>query len=360
MRTFLLRIAWLMLVPLGTIAGFAGIELGLRFLPVTKGLLLAHDQGSFPLPAYEPNLQWTHSIGWDLRLPIHGRTNNFGQVSPFDYREGARILAVVGDSFVEGQLNNYPDSLQGRIAAALPAQGPVYSFGLGGNSLSDYVATVEIVAREFALDTCVFYIVDGDIRESFDGDPGHYRFVQDPGGTRLEYVRLPPVSWRGRLLRSIGESSLLFYMFSNLRFQPRDLLPGAMKSTPAPAPAATRHATRDRAGIEAFLDGIVSAGITPSRVVLVLDSDRFALYRRDSDARTKDDPAERDFLMSEATRRGFQVLDMSPIFAADYRGHRTYFDFYPLDRHLNAYGNALVAQHIAALLETRSTPEPQR
>ena len=108
------------------------------------------------------------------------------------------------------------------------------------------------------------------------------------------------------------------------------------------------------------LNGAVGTSFGALDIILSCSTATAPLYRLDTDARTKDDPAERDFPTSEATRRGFQALDMGPIFAADYREHRAYFDFYPLDRHLSAYGNALVAQHIAALLETRSTPEPQR
>jgi hypothetical protein len=351
MRAIARWVLLLLLVPLGGVLAVIGLELGLRALPVTKGLFRAHDATTFPLPAYEPDLRWTHSIGWDLRFPVHGRTNNYGQVSPFDYQKARKVTAVIGDSFVEGQLNAYPDTLQGRLAATLRGSESVYSFGIGGNSLSDYAATTRIVSREFDIDALVFYIVDGDIRESFDGDPGHYRYVAAGDTVRLEYVPLPPLSWRGRLLRRIGESSLLFYVFANLRFQPHDLVFRASQPKPAPVDVARAGAARNLSVIAAFLDELQHSGIAPQRIVLVLDSDRYALYRGTTDVQPKDDARQRALLAAEARGRGFQVIDMAPIFAADWQVHRTHFDYYPLDRHLDGYGNALIARAIAQRIE---------
>jgi hypothetical protein len=351
MRALWSRCGWVILLVIGALGGAIAIELALRLLPVTKGLFRAHDTEAFPLPRYESNLQWTHSIGWDLRFPVHGRTNNYGQVSPFDYVAGRPVVALIGDSFVEGQLNAYPDTLHARLAEALEVPNErVYAFGLGGNSLSDYLATASITAREFRLDALVFFIVDGDIRESLDVDRGHYRFVGGDDTLRLRYEPLPPVSARGRALRLVGDSSLLFYAFSNLRFQPRNLMPGFLKtaaapaSTPAPAAIERTHAI-----IDAFVEGIAELGVSPERIVLVIDTDRYALYRGATDP-LKDSPDARARLMAAARQRGFAVIDMAPVFAADYHRHTRKFDYFPLDRHLDGYGNGLAARMIAEAL----------
>jgi hypothetical protein len=346
------RLAWLILIAAGMLCGVIAIELALRLLPVSKGLFLAYDSGAFPLPRYEAHLRWTHSIGWDLRFPVEGRTNNYGQVSPFDYVDGSAAVALIGDSFVEGQLNAYPDTLHARLADALAVPNErVYAFGLGGNSLSDYLATATIAARQFKLDALVFFIVDGDIRESLDFDRGHYRFVKENGVLRLHYEPLAPLSARGRALRLIGDSSLLFYAFSNLRFKPRDLLPSFANTTSvrrAPMPAAI---PRNDAIIDAFLQGVAAIGIPADRVVFVVDSDRYALYRTAQDT-PKDAPQARAHLIASARERGHAVVDMAPVFADDYARNRRAFDFHPLDRHLNAYGNSLAARSIATALGT--------
>jgi hypothetical protein len=339
------------LILLGAVMSGIGLELALRMLPVTRGLYHSQDVGTFPLLRFDPHLSWTHSIGWDFRYPVHGTTYNFGQVSPFDYVQGERAVVVVGDSFVEGQLNYYQDSLQGRLQGELQGK-PVYSFGMDGNSLSDYIATVQIISADFKFDALVFYIVDGDIRESFDEDPGHYLLAGRPDALYLQYQPKGPQSTLGRAVRDIGGSALVSYAFANLRFQMNDLLPSAAKSRRATTPAsgADTRIDRDRRGVDFFLDSLEKAAVAPSHVVLALDSDRYRIYDPHLARRPKDDPINRQYLASEARRRGFQVLDMAPNFESDYREHRIHFDYFPLDRHLNGYGNGLVADLIAELL----------
>src|SRR5205814_1932545 len=128
---------------------------------------------------YEPDQRWTHSIGWDLRFPTSGKTNNYGQVAPFDYRAGNPATILIGDSFVEGQLNTAEDSLLGQLVAARVSTAAVYAFGMSSNSLSDYLATARYAAHEFATDALVFLIVDGDVSESLIPEEGHFHFVVD-------------------------------------------------------------------------------------------------------------------------------------------------------------------------------------
>jgi hypothetical protein len=352
MRGSINRLLLWLLVPAGALLAIVAMEIVLRALPVSKGLFRAEDTSNSPLPAYLPSSRWVHSIGWDLQFPIRGQTNNYGQVSPFDYVKGERAIVVIGDSFIEGQLNEYPDTLQGRLAAMVRCC-HVYSFGLGGNSLSDYLATARIAASEFDVSALVFFVVDGDIRESFDVDRGHYRFVEDGAdGLQLRYEPQAAISTRGRWLRKIGDSSLLFYVFSNLRFKPRDLLPSGMQKMPATgAPAAPRaRQPRNLEAARGFLDGIAHIGVPPDRIVLVLDSDRYALYGRPA-GEPKDDTESRSFLASEAQRRGFVVVDTATVFESAYRATGKRLDFFPLDRHLNGYGNSVVAQAVLPYLE---------
>src|SRR5450759_3982008 len=270
-------------------------------LPVSSGLYHSPEAGPFPLLRYDSHLSWTHSIGWDFRYPARGTTNNYGQVSPFDYLRGERAVIVLGDSFVEGQSNDYQDSLQGRLQGKLQGK-PVYSFGMSGNSLSDYIATVQIISADFKFDALVFYIVDGDIRESFDGDPGHYLLAGSPDELYLRYKAKGAQSALGRALRGIGGSALVNYAFGNLRFQMNDLLPTAAKSKPVTAPASANptRTDRDRRAVDFFLDNLERAAVAPSRVVLALDSDRYRIYDPKLASRPKDLPINREYLASEA------------------------------------------------------------
>ena len=193
-----------LLIALGAALCVVVLECTLRAFPVSKGLYRDRRPDlAFPL-RYEAALPWTHSIGWDLRFPTGGLTNNYGQVAPFDYRVGSRATVLIGDSFVEGQLNSATESLLGQLAAARGGAEAVYAFGMSSNSLSDYLAAARYAAREFRTDALVFLIVDGDVSESLYREEGHYFFTVDGTSARLEYQPLGPPSMVARALKPLG------------------------------------------------------------------------------------------------------------------------------------------------------------
>ena len=104
-------------------------EIVLRFLPVSTGLRSVPVTAADPILHFTPNRPFVNSLGWNIHNVVHGRVNNAGFVNDQDYvRDGPPLIAVIGDSFIEAQMVAYPQTLQGRLAAALAAEIPGLQF----------------------------------------------------------------------------------------------------------------------------------------------------------------------------------------------------------------------------------------
>src|SRR5690242_8084630 len=122
------------LFAVGAAAALVALELGLRLLPVSVGMFQSERSDLWPLHSLQPHVSYTYSMTWEMQNARHGRTNNYGQLAPFDYVEGSRPVIVVGDSYVESAMNDFRDTLQGQLGAMLAPAVPVYGFGVSGLS----------------------------------------------------------------------------------------------------------------------------------------------------------------------------------------------------------------------------------
>src|SRR5688572_22883205 len=114
-------------------AGIGGalllLEGTLRLLPVLNGTYAADPRASWPVHTMIPNTQYTYSTGWNLQNIHRGRINNYGYVAPFDYSPAKGAIAVFGDSYIEAQMNDYGDTLQGSLNDYLKKPRTVLNFG---------------------------------------------------------------------------------------------------------------------------------------------------------------------------------------------------------------------------------------
>ena len=112
----------------------------------------------------------------------------------------------------------------------------------------------------------------------------------------------------------------------------------------------TREASRERAriadsesAVDAFLEVLPeSSGLDPERIVFVVDGMRPDLYDDKVLERAKGSyvGVMRPYFIDNATKRGYETIDMQPVFAAYYRTHRERFEW-PQDSHWNALGHAV-------------------
>src|SRR5262245_25464961 len=163
---------------LGVVFTAVLLELILRAFPVPMGLYRSQDYHRWPLVNYEPHLVYTSSMSWEMRHARHGATNNYGHLAPFDYAAKSHPVLVLGDSFVNGEMNWYRDTLQGQLGEFIAQPHSVYGLGADGLSLSDYLAVSKMAAAEFEPRAAVVLVVDGDVSESLLPQLGHYFFKE--------------------------------------------------------------------------------------------------------------------------------------------------------------------------------------
>ena len=340
-------------VLLGFLAVLASLEGVLRLLSVSSGLRPPAAIDAWPLRPYDPKQPYTYSYGWAMLNPHRGTTNNYGHIAPQDFRAASRPLIVVGDSFVESLMNEYGDTVQGILGQRLGVNRPVYGLGVSGLSASDYIAMARRARAEFAPSAAVFVMTDGDISESLLPRPGGYHLQPVAAGLALAFTPLSPSPAMQWVRREVGDFALYDYLRGNLKFAPGDIVKGLHATHPS-APTPQQLAARDRAAKDAalwFLRELPGAsGVAPECTVLLIDSDRYAMYAPRAASPSKDGAELRRLLIERGRSLGFHVIDLGPQFAAEYARTRLKVDHWPVDRHWNRRGHAVAADAVVAAL----------
>ena len=349
MRKFASATGWL---TLGVVLALALLELVLRFLPVPMGLYRTQRYDEWPLQSYEPKLAYTYSKSWALRNAHRGMTNNYGHIAPFDFHKDSAPVIVLGDSFVEGLMNTYPETLQGRLGTLLGDPQSVYGLGVSGLSISDYLALSRLARDEFKPAAAVLLLSDGDISESVIDQTGHYWFSVRGDGVALNYRPLDNDSVFRTLRIRIGDISLYRYLQVNLGLSlPRLSVWPKRKAAAAASGVDERTDARLYPVVDYFLHNLpATLGLPPRCVVFLLDSDRYAIYKPEQASKRIDDPRLRGYFQREATAQGFRVADLDPIFREAYARDQVKFDYWPLDRHWNGAGHDVAATTAYRLL----------
>ena len=329
-------------------------ELSLNLLPVQAGLGAADPVPGWPAHRLIPGTHYTFSAGWAMDNIQRGWINNAGYIAPFDYRDGAEVGVVIGDSFIEGYMNPYRDMLQSRLAVHLGlAPSSVYNFGTSGASLPHYLGVARLVGTRYRAKWAVILIGPDDFIEGFQYTPGYFGW-----GTPTNPARIIPVQKKGHLAKLIRESALVRYIRGNLKFSSTTLFASGfppLTGTCRP-PALSRG---DRALVSAWLDQLPSAlRLEPQQIVLVSNTDLAPLHlggKKPPACPTRDSQA-RALLMSEAVAAGLHVVDIAPLFAQSWAQNHHSLDRAPIDKHWNPHGHEIVAQAVARELGGTTAP----
>jgi len=359
-------------IAIGVLTPLCVAEVVLRMLPVRSPALAAEVNEREPMKRFRPYQEFTFSKDWDLKLVNKGRTNNYGYVNPNDYDPSARtpLMAVIGDSYVEAVMVPYPETVFGRLAACAGGTGRVYSFGVSGAALSQYLAWADYARSHFRPDALAVIVVGNDFDQSLrtytKSVPGFHYFRQDSSGLVLERLDYVPSTGRRIMARSALVRYFMFnleggaHLSDNLRalFRPDDKLRGAERyvgNTSASAIPGRLEASRRV--LDEFLRLLPErAGVDKGRIVLLLDGMRPHLYSPDalSAAEQSYFGIMRRYFVARATELGFQVIDMQPRFLQRYASEGLPFE-YPTDDHWNSRSHEEAATAIAASRAFRET-----
>lgn len=337
----------------GVVAALIALEGVMRLLPVTMGFYRTEHPDLWPLYNFQSRTPYTYSMTWEMLYPRYGITNNYGQLAPFDYVTGSRPVIVVGDSYIESQMNDFRDTLQGDLGRMMGSSIPVYGLGVSGLSLSDYLALTAQAKTDFAPRAAVFLIVDGDISESLLDQVGHYYFRATNTGFALDFHPMDQDPLLKRVRYSIGEIHLYRYLTSNLRFSAPDFrrILAALKPREEGGGSKAQAAPAHYAVVDHFLSELPRrSGIESRCIAFLLDADRYAIYDPRLASTPKDEPELRGYFVRRAAELGYHVSDLRPLFSEDFAKHRRHFDYWPIDRHWNRLAHRLAADEAYRLL----------
>jgi hypothetical protein len=339
------------------------IELALRFFPVTDVIRekpLAADSSPFQVSALA-HKDYDYSRGWDFHTARTRRTNNEGFFSDFDYEDGFSGIVAVGDSFVEAMQVDFDDTFHQRLAKNLGVE--IYNVALSGAPLSQYQAYVDEICERYRPTKIVIPIINNDFDESlYEHRSRDGFFNYDEDGT----LRPTPYSL-GLLRQAANASSLVRYVYFHLSL-------GALLNAPAPdehddaedtssgqdtpaqqdepvkeaAPQQDDRYAPHRVAAGYFLDNMAEVCVAPSDIVFVVDALRSdkGIYGGGEET-----PFMREFA-DGAARRGFSVIDLTPVMKARFEATGERFEF-PDDAHWNARAHALIAETLADFLKNQ-------
>jgi len=334
------------------------IEGVLHLFPVNQGLDTQPVNDASPIIHFRPNrtFTWSRFADFSMRNRVH--TNNLGFINDQDYSPDAALplVAVIGDSYVEAAMVPWGETLQGRLAKALLGERRVYSFGVSGAPLSQYLAFADYARRTFHPAKMVIVVVTNDFDESllrYKRDPGFHYFDQKDGELILRRVDYAP----SPLLGLLRHSRLCMYLLTNVQLQGR--IRQLLASSPTEAAVGQTSAsvseerlTLSREAVDAFFRLLPEAsGLPANDVVLVVDAIRPHLYTAEGRAEAKGSYADlmRTYFLLQARQQGYRAVDMTGPFLRDYAARGQRFEF-PRDAHWNGHGHAVAAESVLPLL----------
>ena len=331
------------------------IEIGLRlFVNVSDYTLVEYDT-TYNLLRYKPDQQGT-TVRPDFSAQF--RINGAGWNSAVEYTPtrtpGTPRIAVIGDSYVEALQVDYDQNVAAVIAESVEAE--VYSFGMSGAPLAQYLHMMRHVAEVYAPDVYVINMVHNDFGQSYrciHARPYMLQFALAQDG---QIIELPLEAYESsQARRLVVQSALVRYVAFNL-----DLLNRWQAAMGEENEAPQTH-NLGRAEFEqhlhVWLDPLLPyvfgqfqeiAAQTQSRVLLVIDAPLNSIYA----AEPLNDSvlyAYNVIVAQYAEQVGLPLVDLTDTFATDYAQHGQPLDF-EHDHHWNIHAHRLAGEAIRARL----------
>ena len=331
---------------LGFLIAAGGAELLLHGFPVSTGYDLGAVDAAHPIVHGEPHFRYTYSRDWNFRLENSGSLNNYGFRASYDYRPDPRSVTLVGNSFVQADALDPPDTIQERMATRLHR--PVFGLGVDGFSLADYLEASRWASTTFDSRILLVLLTTGDLDHSCTQRSGQHYLRFDDGRISMSLVdRATPSG----LKRWLNRSRLFRYLFDNLRLtgnwakgwkRDRD---ASDAPSERPAIAGCADARFEAAATQFLLSSFRELETRRQACVVFLLAPG---YRREQSL----EPGEVrdvDRFADSAAHEDFEIVRLQPAFA-EALDAGTRLDFLPIDGHWNSSAHAIAAQVAADAL----------
>jgi hypothetical protein len=320
---------------------------------------------SNPIIRFSPNRNYIYSKGWNFSIVNRGYINNYGFINNQDYKKEHQknLMILIGDSYVEALMVSYKDTMQGRLASIVKDIGHVYSIGISGAQLSQYLVFAQYAQDEFHPKSMVFVIIGNDFDESllkYKSAPGLHYF-RGEGSEELQLMR---INYKAGILKKLLRNfSLARYITHNINIDgiirklqkkenDRERYVGNTKEN-----VELSRLYDSKLAIESFFSELSKIiNHDRSKVLFVIDGMRPNIYVKADFQRAKGSYFDlmREYFMETAKKERYEYIDMQEIFITRYNLDGSRFEF-PTDGHWNSLGHELAAQAIAASEVFKST-----
>jgi hypothetical protein len=163
------------------------------------------------------------TIGTMAQQRARWRINNMGWNSAIDFvpvKHTPRIV-IIGDSYVEALQVNVEDSIAGQLRRMVSPQIEVYSFGISGASLSQYVQIARYARSHFEPDLVVINVVHNDFDESLCSVKRQAGMLcLDDDGPDIREAPIVPYQ-SNKAFRLVRRSSVIRFFIANLKVTER-------------------------------------------------------------------------------------------------------------------------------------------
>lgn len=333
---------------LGVAAVLAVLEAVLQLAPVSSSPRKLPTSAEAPNFRFVPDQRYTYSVGWALDNVRHGKINHDGFNNSEDMRDGAKVI-VLGDSYIESLMLDYPDTLQGQLDRALG--GGVYAAAASGNGLADSLQLMRELGPKFHPKNVVMFVEAYDISGLLDvALRGHSGFVIRDGAVVVEHSSYQESSAKTLVVRS----ALARYAMTNLKLPnwfSAKLASVRHQAPPPPPDEAARLAQRNQV-LDYYFEQLRQLSAQQgSRVIFLIDADRERIYKNSARSISWQ-PGDREWIVQRVRNSGFGLVDMQSAFTEHWQQQRERLDFEPLDGHWNKAAHAIAAKRILSLVAT--------
>jgi hypothetical protein len=342
---------------LGFVLSAAAAESVLRFLPVNSGWNNAIPSKDNPLIRFIPLHDFTYSRGWKFDNVIQGTSNNYGYISRHNYDPNKKTIVVIGDSFTEAAMipggQRVHEILHGNYSPDIQ----VASLGISGADLADYLVAARFAVQNFKVESIIFLLNSGDFSGAAKPKIRGFWFARNNNGE----IAIKSAA-NIKLRNAFYSSSLLSYLYGNLKFSPGDFLrqittPNNIKADESALQPVTPPQDRlkiDSAYLNFFLTSLrnlaKSSGLSEASLYFAFDGDRNAVYSGKPDLLT-----ERYDKLIDSSGYKFSQVTLTDCFRDDYSRRRKAFDFGKVDSHWNSNGHQVVADCLMTKLKSRQS-----
>ncbi len=319
-----------------------------------------YDEGGYVIGKYnhKNGVDGIKTFGAFARTKSYWKINNHGWNAAIDYQfekvdSTTFRIAVIGDSYVEALNLDVDKSFVSNLNKSLNNI-EVYSFGIGGSPMSQYMHFCRYVEKMYAPDAYIFVLANNDIDESW-AQYGEFRNLvlstNDLGNIIEHHPQYYEIS-QGKFTTLAKKSALVRYMFYNLQiyriarllrfhFNPDKLPKGVVKPKKV-------HSTKEMIkDVSTYIFEEIEKTTDQKQVLFVQDGDRANVYKlKPNDTKLMELVTVTKNLCDSLN---YGYIYLFPIFERDFKQNKTRFNT-AADYHWNEYAHSLIADTLSSYI----------